>query len=93
MSMVELHPMEVSVQCDRFTGRPRAVRVGPDEVEVIAIERVRDESAAYPATEGPRTVFVVRTDKARVRLAFRHRERRWLMVGIDPLRMDMPVAA
>ena len=91
--MVYLHPMEISVLCDRTTGRPRTLRVGPDEVGVIAIERVRDESAAYPAHEGPRTVFVVRTARARIRLTFRHRERRWLMEGIDPLRAELSAAA
>ena len=53
MSMVDLHPMEISVSCDRGTGRPRTLRVGPDEVGILAVERVRDESAAYPAHEGP----------------------------------------
>ena len=93
MSMVDLHPMEISVSCDRGTGRPRTLRVGPDEVGILAVERVRDESAAYPANEGPRTVFVVRTARASIRLAFRHRERRWLMEGIDPLRAELPAAA
>ncbi|GEM_PF-529816 len=93
MSMVDLHPMEISVSCDRMTGAPRTLRVGPDEVGVLAVERVRDESAAYPVLEGPRTVFVVRTARARIRLAFRHRERRWLMLGIDPLRTELPAAA
>ena len=41
MSMVDLHPMEISVLCDRNTGRPRMLRVGPDEVGVLAVERVR----------------------------------------------------
>lgn len=93
MSMVDLHPMEISVACDRTTGSPVSLHVGPDEVGVLAVERVRNESAAYPAHEGPRTVFVVRTARARIRLAFRHRERRWLMEGIDPLRAEMPAAA
>ena len=93
MSMVDLHPMEISVSCDRITGQPRTLRVGPDEVGVLAVERIRDESAAYPVREGPRTVFIVRTARARIRLAFRHRERRWLMEGIDPLRAELPAAA
>ena len=93
MAMVEVHPMDVGVTCDPFTGRPRSVRVGPDEVRVVAVERIRDESAAYPITEGPRTVFVVRTIKARLRLAFRHRDRRWLMEAIDPIEMELAVAA
>jgi hypothetical protein len=93
MAMVEVHPMEVAVTCDAFTGRPRTVRVGPDEVRVVAVERIRDESAAYPINEGPRTVFVVRTLRARLRLAFRHRDRRWLMEAIDPIEHGLAAAA
>ncbi len=93
MAMVDVHPMEVAVTCDRLSGRPRAVRVGPEEVGVVAVERIRDESAAYPVLEGPRTVFVVRTRQARLRLAFRHRDRRWLMEAIDPLRGELATAA
>jgi hypothetical protein len=93
MAMVEVHPMQVTVACDPFTGRPRSVRVGPDEVRVVAVERIRDESAAYPAHEGPRTVFVVRTLRARLRLAFRHRDRRWLMEAIDPIEAPFAAAA
>lgn len=93
MAMVEMHPMEVGVACDPFNGRPRTVRIGPDEVRVVAVERIRDESAAYPAGEGPRTVFVVRTLRARLRLAFRHRDRRWLMEAIDPIEAGLAAAA
>jgi hypothetical protein len=93
MAMVEVHPMEVAVACDPFTGRPRSVRIGPDEVRVMAVERIRDESAAYPPSEGPRTVFVVRTLKARLRLAFRHRDRHWQMEAIDPLEASLAAAA
>lgn len=93
MTMMELQPMEVVVSCDRTTGRPQAVKVGPDEVGVLAVERIRDESAAYPAHMGPRTIYIVRTERARIRLALRHRDHRWLMEGIDPLRADLPRAA
>ena len=85
MAMVRVTPAEVSVRCDPFDGRPRALRVGDQEVLVTAIERVRDESAAYPSESGPRTIFEVRTTSGgRYRLAFRHRERRWLVEGVDP---------
>ena len=50
---------------------------------MIAVERVRDETSAYPVNRGPRTVFVVRTSESRLRLSFQHRERRWLMEGIE----------
>ena len=84
MAMVNVIPTQVSVACDLFTGRPRSVHVGVDDFVVIAIERVREESAAYPVEQGPRTVFVVRTPDNRLRLTFRHRDRRWLVDGLDP---------
>ncbi len=93
MAMVDVHPREIGVTCDPLTGRPRSVRIGPDEVRVVAVERIRDESAAYPATEGPRTVFVVRTLRARLRLVFLHRGRRWLMEAIDPIDAGLATAA
>lgn len=73
----------ISVACDPFTGRPRSVRVGTDQVPVIAIERVREESAAYPLEIGPRTLFEVRTPHSRLRLTFEHRSRRWLVEGME----------
>jgi hypothetical protein len=84
MAMVRVTPTQIEVGCDPFTGRPREVRVGPDVEPVVYIERVRDESAAYPVAVGPRTVFDVRTPASRMRLAFQHRTRRWVVEGIDP---------
>jgi len=81
--MVRITPTEVAVGCDPFTGRPRSVRMGADLQRVVRIERVRDESAAYPVAVGPRTLFDIRTPAARLRLAFEHRSRRWLIEGLD----------
>ena len=83
MAMVRITPTEIAVGCDPFTGRPRSVRMGADLQRVVRIERVRDESAAYPMAVGPRTLFDIRTPAARLRLAFEHRTRRWLMEGLD----------
>ncbi len=83
MAMVRITPTEIAVGCDPFTGRPRSVRMGADLQRVVRIERVRDESAAYPAAVGPRTLFDIRTPAARLRLAFEHRSRRWLIEGLD----------
>lgn len=85
MAMVTVPPMQVSVSCDPFTGRPRMVRAAGDQLDVLEVERVRDESKAYPVGEGPRTLFVVRTASARLRLSFTHRDRRWSVVGVDPM--------
>ncbi len=93
MAMVNITPTEIAVGCDPFTGRPRNVRMGADVQPVLRIERVRDESAAYPIAVGPRTVFDVRTPASRLRLAFQHRSRRWLVEGIDDLEDALPAAA
>lgn len=93
MTMVQVTPTEVSVGCDPFTGRPRSVRMGAEHLSVLAIERIREESAAYPVEQGPRTVFVVRTAESRLRLAFLHRARRWLVDGLDPRPEALPDAA
>ncbi len=83
MAMVRITPTEIAVGCDPFTGRPRTVRMGADLQRIVRIERVRDESAAYPIAVGPRTLFDIRTPAARLRLAFEHRSRRWLVEGLD----------
>lgn len=83
MAMVRITPTEIAVGCDPFTGRPRTVRMGADLQRIVRIERVRNESAAYPVAVGPRTLFDIRTPAALLRLAFEHRSRRWLVEGLD----------
>lgn len=83
MAMVRITPTEVAVGCDPFSGRPRTVRMGSQMMPVARIERVRDETAAYPAALGPRTIFDVRTEANKLRLAFRHRSRRWVVEALD----------
>lgn len=93
MAMVRITPTEIAVGCDPFTGRPRSVRMGADRQRVVRIERVRDESAAYPVAVGPRTLFDIRTPAARLRLAFEHRSRRWLIEGLDTEPEMLPAVA
>jgi hypothetical protein len=83
MAMVRVTPTEVHVRCGWIDGRPRSIRLADEELPVVRIEQVRDESAAYPVLQGPRTVFEVSTEDARLRLAFEHRRRRWVLEGLD----------
>jgi hypothetical protein len=83
MAMVRVTPTQVQVRCGWFDGRPRSIRVADEDVPVVRIEQVRDESAAYPAAQGPRTIFDVRTPDARLRLSFEHRRRRWLLEALE----------
>ncbi len=84
MAMVRITPIQVEVACDRLNGRPRSVRLARDTVPILGVARVRNESAAYPAGSGPRTLFEIETPDARLALTFEHRGRRWLLEGLDP---------
>jgi len=84
MSIISVSPLEVQVRCDWFDGRPRAIRFERDELPVLAVTRVRRESAAYRAAVGPRTCFEVLTRTGRYALVYRHRDRHWIVEGLEP---------
>ncbi len=84
MSMIRVSPLQVQVRCNWFDGRPRAVRIASEDLPVLAVTRIRQESAAYRSDIGPRTCFEVTTRAARLELVFRHRDRRWLVEGLEP---------
>lgn len=92
MAIIEVTPTRVDVRCGWFDGRPLSIRLADEEVPVTGIEGVREESAAYPVEQGPRTIFEVRTPDARLRLAFEHRRRRWLLQGMESA-AELPRAA
>jgi len=77
-------PNEVEVRCGWLDRRPKFVRLGGTTLPVLLISHVREEAAAYPALTGPRTTYEVVTRVARLRLAFRHRERRWVLERYEP---------
>lgn len=93
MAMVRISPTEVEVACDSLTGEPRVIRIGEEACPVLEIERVRDESAAYPTLVGPRTLFHLRMADKRLRLSYAHRSRRWLVDGLEPLSQELKPAA
>jgi hypothetical protein len=84
MAVVSSMPSEVEVRCGWLDRRPKSVRLGGMTLPVLLIARVREEAAAYPALTGPRTCYEVVTRIARLRLAFRHRERRWVLERYEP---------
>lgn len=83
MAMIQVPAVPVHVTTDLIHGRPTAVTLGAERLPVVALARVRTETAAYPAATGPRTVFEVETPKARLALSFGHRTRRWTLEGLD----------
>ncbi len=93
MAMVRITPIQVEVACDRLNGRPRSIRLARDTVPILGVARVRNESAAYPAGSGPRTLFEIDTRDARLALTFEHRRRRWLLEGLDPNSRSVAPAA
>jgi hypothetical protein len=83
MAMVRVAPVSVQVRTDWFSGSPREITWGQDRLPVTRLVAVRDESSAYPAITGPRTVFEVDTPTLRLALTYQHRSRRWAIEGLD----------
>lgn len=83
MAMVRVAPVPVQVRTTRFGGLPREITWGADRLPVTRLVAVRDESSAYPAITGPRTVFEVDTPNLRLALTFAHRSRRWTIEALD----------
>jgi hypothetical protein len=83
MAMVRVAPVSVQVRTDWFSGTPREITWGEDRLPVTRLVAVRDESSAYPAITGPRTVFEVDTPTLRLALTYQHRSRRWAIEGLD----------
>ena len=83
MAMIRVEPVRVQVRADWFDGRPREITWNDRRLPVIEVMGVRDETSAYPAVVGPRTIFDVVTSMARMTLTYRHRTRRWAIEGLD----------
>ena len=83
MAMIKVRPVEIQVRADWFDGTPRELTWAGRRLPVDEILAVRDETAAFPVTTGPRTLFEVSTQVARFSLSFRHRSRRWTIEGMD----------
>jgi hypothetical protein len=93
MSPLRIASPDRTVVADRW-GRPRSIIAGKHRLPVTAVEVVREEVAAYPISDGPRTLFIVRAGGRRFRVIHRHQERRWLVeaVAVAP-GMAFPSAA
>ena len=65
------------VAVDERSGRPLEIRAGGERLPVTLLEAIRDETAAYPLETGPRTVFVLRSQRRRYRLVHLVRDGRW----------------
>jgi hypothetical protein len=84
MALTRISPTEAHVRWDRRHTRPTLIRLGDRELTVNAVDRVRDETAAYPAERGPRVTFLLETDRGQASLVFDARRRRWFVEALDP---------
>ncbi len=84
MALVRIPPVRASVRWDHDLRRPRDVRwAGGHHLRVTELASVRDERAAYPASQGPRLTLLVRTDGGgRASIAFDGR--RWYLEALEP---------
>lgn len=85
MAMVRVAPVTVQVRTDWRHGVPQEITWGAERIPVTRLVSVRDESSAYPAITGPRTLFEVDTPQVRLALTYLHRSRRWTIEGLDGL--------
>lgn len=83
---IRVESVPVHVRTGWFDGRPLEITWGDQRLEVTRVLGVRDETAAYPALQGPRTIFEVATPLARLTLTYRHRTRRWAIEALDEVR-------
>jgi hypothetical protein len=86
VAMIRVEPVQVRVRADWFDGRPREITWKTRRLPVTDIVGVREETSAFPAIVGPRTIFEVQTAAARFTLSYRHRTRRWSIEGLDEAR-------
>ena len=84
MALAHIPPTEARVRWDRRRARPAAIRLGDRELTVTALDAVRDETAAYPAGQGPRVTFLLETDRGQASLVFDARRRRWFVEALEP---------
>jgi len=83
MAFIRVEPIQVHVRTDWFSGRPREITLGDERLRITHLTAIREEAAAYPVITGPRTLFEVETDRARLSLTYLHRSRRWTVTGLD----------
>jgi hypothetical protein len=83
MALVQVPPTQARVRWDRVANRPSEVTVGGRHLQVVDLDTVRDERAAFPAGRGPRLTMILRTrDGGRAAIA--HDGRHWFLEALEP---------
>lgn len=85
MALVHIPPVETHIRWDRHARRPAELRGRGHRLQVVGLDQLRDERAAYPAAAGPRLTLVVRIgDGGRAAIVFDGRRRRWFLEALEP---------
>lgn len=84
MSLVQVPPAEAHLRWDRAGTRPRTISWGDRSLDVVELQAVRDERAAFPADRGPRLRLVLLTgDGGRASVV--HDGKRWMVDAVEPV--------
>ena len=85
MALVRVPPVQTHVTWDRRARRPSRLRGRGHLLEIVDVDRLRDERAAYPADTGPRLSLVLRTrDGGRAAITFDAHRRQWFLEALEP---------
>ena len=83
MPLTKITPTEAHVRWDRRQARPSLVRVAGRQLTVRGLDAVHDETAAYPADQGPRVTYLIETDAGPASLVYDARRRRWFVDALE----------
>lgn len=84
MALVRVPRVETRVTWDRRSGRPAVVSGPGHRLEIVDVDRLRDERHAHPIGSGPRLSLVLRTrDGGRAAIAWDARRRRWYLEALE----------
>lgn len=83
MAITRITPIPATVQWDRASDRPRAVRWADRELTVTSLAAVRDERHAHQRDHGPRLTLLVDSDQGHAVLVYDATARRWFVEGVD----------
>lgn len=85
MALVRVPIVQTHVTWDRRARRPARLRGPGHHLDIVDVDRFRDERAAYPADAGPRLSLVLRTrDGGRAAIVFDALRRRWFLEALEP---------
>ncbi len=84
MALIHIPPVEARIRWDHAADRPSSIRWSGGTLEVVDLDAVRDERAAFPADRGPRVTYLLRTaGGGRASVVFDGSRGRWYVEAIE----------